>query len=169
MWQMRHSRGAGDAVTPADRIAALEAELAEARTWATREVHRLEEIRGQLQREVLAAEEALDDEKRAHARTQAELAKALHERAVMRQRLEKTQADAADHLVRLKDLSESFDRADGSLAHEFEIDNALERAREHLNNAALCRSCGQSKQNHIDRIGVARDCTYESDALDEAG
>jgi len=123
-------------------------------------------------REFIDAKSAGKAAVEAIARTQAELAKALHERAVMRQRLEKTQTDAGDHLVRLKDLSESFDRADGSLAHEFEIDNALERAREHLkksSNAVLCRSCGQSKQNHIDRIGAARDCAYEGAALDEKG
>lgn len=47
-------------------------------------------------------------------------------------RAQEAEADAAAHLLRLRDLAESFDRDDGSLEHEFEIDNALERACEHL-------------------------------------
>jgi len=32
--------------------------------------------------------------------------------------------------------------------------------------ADVCRRCGQSKANHDDGIGAARDCVFEADAVD---
>lgn len=62
----------------------------------------------------------------------AQLKKALHDNAILRGRLDKERQEHAATVDRLRDLSESFDRDDGSLEHDFEIDNALERARTYL-------------------------------------